>query len=72
MHDARGHYREISPRQQPITARDFTGSNLCHIIPMPGATGRRPEGEGANLDRHLVPYPLGKLDVFHAMEIFRN
>ena len=28
----RGHYEEISLRQQPITARDFAGSNLCHII----------------------------------------
>ena len=26
------HYGEILPRQQPITAHDFTGSNLCHII----------------------------------------
>ena len=25
-------YGKILPRQQPITARDFTGSNLCHII----------------------------------------
>ena len=30
--NARGHYGEISPRQQPITARNFTVSNLCHII----------------------------------------
>ena len=32
LHNGRGHYGEISPRQQPITARDFTGSNLCDII----------------------------------------
>ena len=32
FHNVRGHYGEISLRQQPITARDFTGSNLCHII----------------------------------------
>ena len=32
FHNARGHYGEILPRQQPITARDFTGSNLCHIM----------------------------------------
>ena len=32
FHNARGHYGEISPRQQPITALDFTGSNLRHII----------------------------------------
>ena len=32
FHNASVHYGEISPRQQPITARDFTGSNLCHII----------------------------------------
>ena len=27
FHDACGHYGEILPSQQPITARDFTGSN---------------------------------------------
>ena len=32
FHNARGHYGEISPCQQPITARDFTGCNPCHII----------------------------------------
>ena len=32
FYNARGHYGEISTRQQPITARDFTGSNLRHII----------------------------------------
>ena len=32
FHDACGHYGEILPRQQPITARDFAGSNLRHII----------------------------------------
>ena len=32
FHNACGHYGEISPRQQPITARDFTESNLFHII----------------------------------------
>ena len=32
FHNAHGHYWEISPRQEPITARDFTGNNLCHII----------------------------------------
>ena len=32
FHNARGHYGEILPRQQSITARNFTGSNLCHII----------------------------------------
>ena len=32
FHDARGHYGDISPRQQPIAVRDFTGSKLCHII----------------------------------------
>ena len=30
FHNARGYYGEILPRQQPITARDFSGSNLCH------------------------------------------
>ena len=32
FHNARSHYAENSPNQQPITARDFTGSNLCRII----------------------------------------
>ena len=32
FHNARGHYGEILPRRQPITVRDFTGSNLCHIV----------------------------------------
>ena len=32
FHNGRGHYGEISPRQQPITAHDLTGSDLCHII----------------------------------------
>ena len=40
FHNARGHYGEISPRQQPITARDFTGSNLCHIISSIGFLNR--------------------------------
>ena len=31
--NARGHYGEILPRRQPITARDFIVSNLfVHII----------------------------------------
>ena len=40
FHNARGHYGEILPRQQPITARDFTGSNLCHIIKLDNPTRR--------------------------------
>ena len=38
---------EISPRQQPITARDFTGSNLCHTIKKRIALSQRREGNTA-------------------------
>ena len=41
----------------PLLIRN--GTHMVYLIPSPGATRRprqRPEGEGANLDRRLVPY----------------
>ena len=60
-----GHYGEISPRQQPTTARDFTGSNLCHIIKY-FITDR------SNFSLHfriINPLLLQFLDVFHPIII---
>ena len=49
------------------TYRTSVTANM-HFIPSPGtkspAEGRRPEGEGANLDRRLVEWKHGKCSLF--------